>query len=98
MEEQRRVKRLQDLAGKLSPGGPMSVLRAWKLGLREPTRMVVGASSILMGYHIAAWVLPARWQPLSVPLERWWMVALVVGLAVGGSLWMDRWQARADPR
>ncbi len=56
--------------------------------------MVVGASSILLGYHVAAWAMPVRWQPLSVPLERWWIVALVVVVGVGGSVWMDRWQGR----
>ena len=98
IEEQRRIRRLQALAGKEGPGGVLAGFQAWKLTLREPTRMVVGASSILMGYHIGAWVMPARWQPLSVPLERWWIVVLIVVLAVGGSLLMDRWQARTEPR
>lgn len=62
--------------------------------LREPTRMAVGVSSVFWGYHVIAWLAPERWRPLSVPQDRWWMVVLVVVFAVGGSLWMDRWQAR----
>ncbi len=94
VEEERRTQRLEVLAGKQHAMSMLSRARDWRMGLREPTRMGVGVSSVFLGYHVIAWVAPDRWRPLSVPQDRWWIVVLVVACAIGGSLLMDKWQAR----
>lgn len=96
VEEERRKQRLEVLAGKELGMKFWDRARDWRMSLREPTRMVVGVSSVFFGYHVIAWVTPDRWRPLSVPQDRWWIVVVVVVCAVAGSLWMDRLQARSD--
>lgn len=94
VEEERRTQRLEVLAGKQHAMSMLWRARDWRMGLREPTQMGVGVSSVFLGYHVIAWVAPDRWRPLSVPQDRWWIVVLVVTCAIGGSLLMDKWQAR----
>jgi hypothetical protein len=71
--------------------------KAWRDKRTEPTRLVLGLCGMLGGYHIAAYALPESWMPLRVPIERWWILALGIGLAIVASLRMDAWE-REDPR
>lgn len=54
-----------------------------------PTRLVIGLSLLIMGYHVAVWGMPDL-TPLRVPKQWWWV--LVAGLtgAVGLSMLIDR--------
>ncbi|MBX3402868.1 MAG: hypothetical protein KF699_05575 [Phycisphaeraceae bacterium] len=58
--------------------------------LSLPTRMVIGVSMLVLGYHLAVWALPAGMTNVRVPRERWWVVALGVAAAIGGSCVLDR--------
>jgi hypothetical protein len=87
-EEERRVRRLEELGGKEAGRGWYARAKAWRMGLGEPTRMAAGLSSVLLGYHIVAWV--TGWKLLAAPVERWWVVVLVVVVAVVASVGMDR--------
>lgn len=61
---------------------------AERAGLTAPTRMTVGITAILVGYHLVAWSVP---RPMfGVPVDRWWIVACVAVLAVVGALVADR--------
>ncbi len=93
LDEQRRLERMQALAGAAPATGWRDRAKAWKLRLAEPTRLVFGLASAITGYHLAAWVLPDAWSPMHVPLEKWWILAVSVVAAVGGTVWVDRWEA-----
>lgn len=58
--------------------------------LSKASRAVVGLSLMIAGYHVAAYVSPSGWLPLRVPLERAWIMGLVMVVGVGLSLVMDR--------
>lgn len=58
--------------------------------LTPPTRMTLGLVLVVVGYHMAAWVLPASWAPLRVPPERWWIVAGGGVVALFGAALADR--------
>ena len=67
------------------------------MGMSPISAFVVALSLVFVGYHLAAWVLPGSWTPLKVPVSRWWMVLVGAGVAVCGSLLMDRRDAgRSD--
>lgn len=52
---------------------------------RTPTRLVLGLSLLLLGYHIAMWSLPAGMRSVSIPPDRWWMLMLGLAAALGGT-------------
>ncbi|MBU6413955.1 MAG: hypothetical protein KGS45_10820 [Planctomycetes bacterium] len=62
----------------------------WFAGLSAGTQMVMGLSLVLIAYHIAAWVSPLHWFPLQLPSDRWWVVFLLSGIGIGGSLLAER--------
>jgi hypothetical protein len=62
----------------------------WFAGLSATTQVVIGLGLVLIAYHIAAWVSPPQWFALQFPRERWWVVFVLVGIGVGGSLWAER--------
>jgi hypothetical protein len=62
----------------------------WFAGLSTATQMVTGLALVLLAYHIAAWVSPSHWFPLQMPRDRWWVVFLLAGVGIGGSLLADR--------
>ncbi len=64
--------------------------RGWRDGLSNPTKTVIGASAVLMGYHVAAWLCPHWWFGLRIPESRWWMLTAGVAVAICGSLLNDR--------
>lgn len=60
----------------------------------EPTRLVIGVSLLLIGYHIAAWGTPDDWLHVKVPRERWWMLVLGIGAALASTVGIDRVEKR----
>lgn len=63
--------------------------RRWP-GMSRATRATIGLCSVLAGYHLAAYCLPDPWFPLKIPVERWFIVAGIVLIAVFASLGFDR--------
>lgn len=83
------------LAGAVVMGASLVLIRAGRSGRRtSPTRLTTGVCGLIIGYHVLAWALPADWIALRVPLSRWWAVALVTLVALGGSLLADRLDGR----
>lgn len=80
--------------GNLDTRGGYARARAWVAGLTAATRYAMGLSAIALGYHLVAWASPPAWFPVSVPIERWWLVVVGVALAVGGALFGDRIERR----
>lgn len=70
-------------------------LRAWRHGLSEPTRLAVGVSLLLVGYHGAAYLFPDQWLAFRIPESHWWALCGVVVALVGGSVAMDRLEGRS---
>ena len=68
---------------------------ARRASLSVPTRMALGLTLLVLGYHVAAWSLPDSWTPMKVPLERWWMLAAGAGAMIGSSVAMDRREEEA---
>lgn len=68
-------------------------LVSWGEGLTTPTRLTFAMSSLMLGYHLAAWTAPAHVLPFRIPLDLWFLLvgAIVVGCAM--SVWLDRRQA-----
>ncbi|KAA0215065.1 MAG: hypothetical protein DYG94_03530 [Leptolyngbya sp. PLA3] len=58
------------------------------------TRAAIGLSLLVLGYHLAAYALPAGWLWLKVPPERLWILGLSIALLVGGSIALDRAEDR----
>ncbi|GJM19044.1 MAG: hypothetical protein DHS20C14_12570 [Phycisphaeraceae bacterium] len=54
-----------------------------------PTRYAIGISLLLGAYHLVAYALPDTWVPLKVPLDRFWILASALTLAVGVSILID---------
>jgi hypothetical protein len=69
-------------------GERVSVPRLGEVG--SPTCLTVGLCCMVGGYHVAAYSLAPAFVLVSVPPERWWLVALAIGAAVVGSLLADR--------
>lgn len=63
-------------------------------GLTSPTRLVMGLSLALVGYHLLAWTLPEHWLPLRVPAELWPLLAGGVVVAIAGTLLADALEQR----
>lgn len=61
---------------------------------RTPSRLVLGLSLMLLGYHIAMWSLPAGMRSVSIPPDRWWLLILGVALALGGTVLTDSIERR----
>jgi hypothetical protein len=69
---------------------------AWRDSRTEPTRLVFGMTCLLVGYHIAAYVLPATWLPFHVPIENAWMLGAGLLALNIGSVLIDRMQATSN--
>jgi hypothetical protein len=68
------------------------LLARWRAGMSIPSRLAVGLSLILLGYHFAAWNSPESWRLLKVPREYWWAVIAGCAALGGGSLVADRFE------
>lgn len=77
-------------------GSRWARVMAWRATRTEATRLVLGLCAVLVGYHMAAYALPSAWLPLRVPIERWWLLAGGVVVAIAASLRMDAWEARDE--
>lgn len=75
-----RLRRGQSMMVRLPVLGPSS----------QATGLAVSFSSILIGYHLLAWILPPDWLQLRVPIERWWMLVAGTAVAIGSSWLIDR--------
>lgn len=83
------------VAGAIVMAAGLAAIRAGRQGRRvSPTRLTAGVCGLILGYHIAAWSMPPDWLTLRVPFSRWWVVAVVVVTAMGGSLLADRLERR----
>lgn len=60
----------------------------------EPTRLVIGVSLLIAGYHLAAWGAPEAWFGVKVPRDRWWILAVGLPGAVLASVGIDRLEQR----
>lgn len=69
-------------------------LRGGRLGgraLSEPTRMVIGLSHLVLGYHLVVWSVPMReHRPIQLPRQNWYWLATGCAAAMAGSIALDR--------
>ncbi|MFG0306119.1 MAG: hypothetical protein ACF8Q5_07880 [Phycisphaerales bacterium JB040] len=65
-------------------------------GLSEPTRLVLGLSLLVGGYHLVSYSLPGGTLPLRVPADRWWLLGLGIAVALGSSLALDAMEGGKD--
>lgn len=68
--------------------------RAEPGGLSVPTRLAVGLSLLVVGYHAAAYSLPTGWLWLRVPVDRLWVMGVALAAVVVGSLFLDGREGR----
>ncbi|HYE63315.1 MAG TPA: hypothetical protein VD997_15090 [Phycisphaerales bacterium] len=71
------------------PPPPRTRLHAFRATLTRATRTAFGLCSLITAWHAIAWTHP-KVHLLHVPLDRWWVLALGVLIAVWSSLAMDR--------
>lgn len=74
-------------------------IAAWSEDMTTPTRMTFALSSLLLGYHMAAWTAPGHVLPFRIPLDLWFVLVGGAAFACLASVWMDRREAnerRAD--
>jgi hypothetical protein len=72
-----------------NPPPPRSRFHGFRESLSRPSRTAIGLAALVTAYHLIAYTHPAI-NLLQVPLERWWVLALGVLIAVWSSLAMDR--------
>lgn len=90
-------KRILGSAARPAPSAePESHVSPATFRLSEPTRLVVALCLVVVGYHIAAYASPAAWFPLKIPVERWWIMALGVLVAISGAILSDRMERLDD--
>ena len=65
-------------------------LHAWRASLSRSSRTAVGLCSLILAWHGVAWTQP-QVHMIQVPMDRWFVLALGVFIAVWSSLAMDRW-------
>jgi hypothetical protein len=63
-------------------------------GLSEPTRLAIGLSMMVAGYHVVAYTAPLTWSMIQVPRDRWWILAAGIALTLLGSLVADAIERR----
>lgn len=91
-----RFSRTRGQTERAEPNRADSGLLDWLLGRTSvPTRLSLGLSLLVLGYHLAAYSLPTRWLWLRVPADRLWILGLTVVVLVGASLVLDRVEERA---
>jgi hypothetical protein len=78
-------------ATKLPEGEARLSTRSALRAMSEPTRLVVGISLLLAGYHLLAYGLPPAAMPFRVPMDRLWMLGVGLVGACGVSVGVDRW-------
>lgn len=71
------------------PPPPRTPLHALRNTLSRASRTTVGLCALIAAYHAVAWTHP-HLHLLQVPLQRWWILAMGIFLALWSSLAMDR--------
>lgn len=69
-------------------------LLRWRARANAQTRLVVGFSLMLIGYHAAVWSDPLGRIEFCVPLDRWYMLAIGIIVAAAGTLLAERIESR----
>ena len=77
---------------------PNDQARGHRPRMARPTTMVLGIASLIVGYHLLAYGLPAGWLTGRVPVDRLWMLGVGIAVAVGASLVLDLVEHRQDQR
>lgn len=80
---------LMGRARRTEPGAPCSPALPLVGAVRRSTMLTLAVCVLVVGYHIAAWMVPL-WMPLHIPSDRWWMLAIGLVLMAGGSLLAER--------
>ena len=62
----------------------------------DPTCLTLGLCSFLCAYHAAAYSLAPVVTLAAVPIGRWWVLAVGVGVAVAGALLAERLERRGE--
>lgn len=64
-------------------------------GFSVPARLSLAVVSLVVGYHLVAWGVPAAWgTPVAFP-RQWWFAVVAVGAAWAGlSVLLDRLENR----
>lgn len=62
----------------------------------NPTCLTIGLVLLVSGYHAVCYALQPVVTLVSIPMDRWWLLVLIGGIAVGGSLLADRLES-GDP-
>jgi hypothetical protein len=79
-------------AARLADGGPVALAPLGRVS--GPTCLTIALAALGAAYHLLAYSV-ARWITLlAVPIDRWWVVAVVVGAAATGALMLDRLEPR----
>ena len=60
----------------------------------NPTCLTLGVCLLVCSYHAAAYSLVPVVTLVAVPTDRWWLLLLVCGVALGGSLLADRLESK----
>ena len=60
----------------------------------NPTALTLALCCVIAAYHAAAYALIPVVALTSVPVERWWIVAVVIAVAVVGALSADALESR----
>ncbi|MBK7403792.1 MAG: hypothetical protein IPJ41_03945 [Phycisphaerales bacterium] len=64
-----------------------------------PTGLTIGVCLLGAGYHAMAYSLLPQVNLVAIPIQRWWIVAAVIVVAITGSIGAERLEARhsGDP-
>ncbi len=84
--ELQRIEAIPGLRGKLG---------TWRATVATQTRLVIGFSLMIVGYHAAIWTDPLARIAFGVPIDNWYLLAGGLVLAGGGTLLAERIEARA---
>lgn len=65
--------------------------------LSAPTRVVIGLTFAVTGYHLIVWAFPQSLTPLQLNRQFWWVLLAAAFIAPLLSFVMDRWLASRPP-
>jgi hypothetical protein len=86
--ELHRIEAIRGLRGRLL---------TWRANLITQTRLVIGFTLMIVGYHAGVWTDPLARIDFCVPVERWYILAAGLTLAAGGTLLAERMERREGP-
>lgn len=62
----------------------------------NPTSLTLGVCLLVLGYHAVSYSLLPVVTLVSVPIDRWWLVVVLCGVALVGSLVADRMEGGGE--